>query len=73
MLVDPELKRVSSLESLVDGNNWFLKQFAKIHRRSFVVCFLSLSEKAGLNHLRSAIHNHRLSVQLSVDVLYKLV
>jgi hypothetical protein len=72
MLVDPELKRVRSLKSLVDGNNWFLNPFAEIPRRSFVICFLSLSEKAGLNHLRSAIRNHRLSVQLSVDVLYKL-
>jgi hypothetical protein len=53
MLVDPELKRVRSLESLVDGNNWFLNPFAEIPRRSFVVCFLSLSEKTGLKVLSS--------------------
>jgi len=38
-----------SLESLMDGHNWFLNQFVEIPRRSIMVCFLSLSAKAGLN------------------------
>ncbi len=38
-----------SPESLMEGHNWFLNQFFEIHRRSIIVCFLSLSAKAGLN------------------------
>ncbi len=38
-----------SLENLVEGHNWFLNQFVEIPRRSVIVCFLSLSAKAGLN------------------------
>jgi hypothetical protein len=41
--------RARSLESLMEGHNWFLSQFVEIPRRSIVVCFLSLSAKAGLN------------------------
>ncbi len=38
-----------SLESLVEGHNWFLNQFVEIPRRSIIVCFSSLSAKAVLN------------------------
>jgi hypothetical protein len=38
-----------SLESLVEGHKWFLNQFVEIPRRSIIVCFLSLSAKAGWN------------------------
>jgi hypothetical protein len=41
--------RTPSLESLVEGQNWFLNQFVQIPRRSIIVCFLFLSKKAGLN------------------------
>ncbi len=34
----------------VSSHNWFSNQFIEIHRRSIIVCFLSLSAKAGLNH-----------------------
>ncbi len=36
-----------SLESFMEGHNWFLSQFVEIPRRSIMVCFLSLSVKAG--------------------------
>jgi hypothetical protein len=38
-----------SLESLVEGHNWFLNQFVEIPRRSVIVFFFALSAKAGLN------------------------
>ncbi len=34
---------------LMEGHNWFQKKFVKIPRRSIIVCFLSLSAKAGSN------------------------
>jgi hypothetical protein len=40
--------RSRSLESLVEGYNWFLNQFVEIPRRCIVVCFLTLSAKTGL-------------------------
>ncbi len=36
-------------ESLMEGHNWFLNQFVQITKRSVIVCFLSLLEKAGLS------------------------
>jgi hypothetical protein len=33
----------------MEGHNWFLSHFVEIPRRSIMVCFLSLSAKAGLN------------------------
>ncbi len=41
--------RVRSLESLMEGHNWFLNQVAEIPRRSFIVSF---------HYLRSAVHDH---------------
>ncbi len=41
--------RAHSLESLIEGHNRFLNQFVKISQRSNIVCFFSLSAKAGLN------------------------
>jgi hypothetical protein len=38
-----------SLESLMEGQNWFLNKYDEIPRRSIIVCFVSLSAKAGLN------------------------
>jgi hypothetical protein len=37
------------LESRTEGHSWFLNQFIDISWRSIIVCFLSLSAKAGLN------------------------
>jgi hypothetical protein len=37
------------VESLVERHNWFSNQFVEIPRRSIIVCFSSLSAKAGLN------------------------
>jgi hypothetical protein len=33
----------------MEGQNKFLNQFVEILRRSIIVCFLSLSAKAGIN------------------------
>ncbi len=43
------ISRARSLESLMEGQNWFLNRFDEISRRSILVCFLSLSAKAELN------------------------
>ena len=37
-----------SLESLMEGHNWFLTQFVEIPRWSIIDSFISLSAKAGL-------------------------
>jgi hypothetical protein len=61
-----------SLENLVEGYNWFLNQFVEIPRRSIIVCFLSLSAKAGFKPLtfdRSAVHDHRLGLSLCLAFL----
>jgi hypothetical protein len=39
--------RALSVESLMEEHHWVLNQFVKISRRSIIVCFLSLSDKAG--------------------------
>jgi hypothetical protein len=44
----PNARPYCSLESLVDGQNWFLNQFNWIPRRSIIVCFISRG-KAGIN------------------------
>jgi hypothetical protein len=33
----------------MEGHNWFLNQFVEIQGNSIIVCFLSLSAKAGFN------------------------
>ncbi len=58
-----------SLESLMEGQNWFLNQFDENLRRSIIVCFLSLSAKAGLNlspfEIRAGIFSNRVGIGLS--------
>jgi hypothetical protein len=48
-VVPPQFVLSQSLQSLMEGHNWFLNQFVEIPWRSIIVCFLSLSVKAGLN------------------------
>ena len=48
--LSPIIPCAYSLESLMEGHNWFLNQFVKIPRRSIIVYFSSLLAKAGLNH-----------------------
>jgi hypothetical protein len=60
-----------SLESLMEGHNWFLNQFLRFlwDQSSIIDCFLSLFAKASLNtfhHLRSAIHDYRLGLVYTV-------
>ncbi len=44
-----QLTRAHSLESLMEGHNWFLNQLVRISRRSIIVCFVFLLAKVGLN------------------------
>ncbi len=46
--LSPIIPCAHSLESLMEGHNWFLNQFVKIPRRSIIVYFSSLLAKACL-------------------------